>query len=426
MRELKKGFQGPEYYRWYDWAFKYAASYNFLLGKRDGYFGTQEDAFVREMQRRLGNMVIDGIFGDRMAAKVGYIWGGDAKPPVVAARRKIWIWTSPGSGATGDVGPSHDLGDRCRDILKLNHQWVYFQKGGYLGFLGGDPTFSYVEVTWDQCKSIEWLWDNNSDVQEAMQKGAELANTMFPRVGVNNLADDQLLAIAKQLVFEGHLSGYSQSADGTEDALEWLCGDPGFVHPGDATRTPSVAPYRLIRHCIKLVVQFGNPSTKGTGIARKVRPAWLDAKIRNVNYDNDFYAVALDNIRPAFYAIIVEADMSLPFFVHVMKIGLKVMTPLVSVFGGILGPLGPIIVAGMTGLGALTPLLGGLMGQASASDEKVDADLEKMLSVTGLINDVPDIIGLIGALPGLQAHGNYPFDPVMMDKAFAFIASFKR
>ncbi len=67
------------------------------------------------------------------------------------------------------------------------------------------------------------------------------------------------------------------------------------------------------------------------------------------------------------------------------------------------------------------------MGQAqSAGDEEVDRKLIEMLSVTGLIKNLPGLIGLIGALPGLQAHGGYPFDPVMMDRAYDIIAGFRR
>jgi hypothetical protein len=220
----------------------------------------------------------------------------------------------------------------------------------------------------------------------------------------------------------------SNSADGTEDALEILFGDGGFIHPGDPTRTPSApGKYRHLRDRINGVVQFGNPSTKGTGIANKVRPAWLDAKIRNVNYANDFYAVAPDEIRRNFYAIIVQADLSLPFFVHVLKIAGPIILQTIPIFGGFLGPLAPLAIAGVTGLNAFLPLLTGLMGQAqSAGDEEVDRKLIDMLSVTGLIKNIPGLIGLIAALPGLQAHGGYPFDPVMMDRAYGHIAGFRR
>jgi hypothetical protein len=427
MPELKIGSQGAEVFRFYDFMQRYAKDYAFLLGKRDGYFGADEKRFVQELQKR-AHIVIDGVFGDRTANAVGYRWTGTTTPPVVIARRKIWLWNFPGSGANFDQGPSFQLGQRVKDVLKLNPQPVYFQKGGYLGLLGGDSKFSYVEVTFDQYKSLNWLWDNNADVQEAMSQARAAATRLFPAKSEEDLTDAELVLIAKDIEFEGHLSGYSQSADGLEDALEILLGDGGFIHPGDPGALPNYpGEYRLIRHCIKLVVQFGNPATKNTGIANKRRPAWLDKKIRNVNYANDFYAVAPDEIRRRMYAIIIKAESELPFFVRVMKIAIKVLTPVISVFGGILGPLGPVVIAGMAGISALSGLLGGFMGQAaSAADEEVDRQIEEMFSITGLISNIPGMFALLGALPGLQAHGGYEFDPVKMDEAFNHIAGFRR
>jgi hypothetical protein len=43
------------------------------------------------------------------------------------------------------------------------------------------------------------------------------------------------------------------------------------------------------------------------------------------------------------------------------------------------------------------------MGQAqSAGDEEVDRKLIEMLSVTGLIKNIPGLIGLVAALPGCR------------------------
>jgi hypothetical protein len=306
---------------------------------------------------------------------------GSPAPAPTAAHRPIWIYTAPGSGAPWNVGPSFDLGNRCRDVLHINHQPVGYPIGGYLGFMGGDPTYSYNDVIGFEGAELERLIAACPDLND-------------PNV-------------------EFWFSGYSQSADGMEDALVRLFGDGGrFEH---------------LRDRINGVVQFGNPSTKGTGIARKVRPAWLDAKIRNNNYDNDFYAVATDDIRPAFYAIIIEADMELPFFIHVLKVGMGVILNTVPIFGGLLGPLAAPLLAGMSGLNGMLPLLTGLMGTAnSTADEAVDKKLTDMLSATGLIKNIPGLIALIGALPGLQAHGGYAMDPVMMNRAYDTIAGFRR
>lgn len=396
---LRKGSQGPEVKLLAEVAVRRFASYAKEFDgsplKADGYFGLGEEAFVRNWQGR-SKLPVTGILSEAqylsIIGKGGPQNGGGT---VVIGRRKIWMITAPGSGANWDQGPSFQLGLRVERELKINHQPLYFQKGGYLGFMGGDPKFSYVDVTWDQYLSLKHNLEQNPDINDP--------------------------------AFELWLSGYSQSADGMEDAVEMLFGDGGFVHPGDPTQTPAApGPYRHLRSRINGVIQFGNPSTERTGIARKVRPPWLAALIRNVNYPNDFYAVATDSIRPPMYAVIIKAEMELPFFVHVMKIAMKVIAGMVPIFGGILGPLGPTVVAGMAGISALTPMLGGLMGQASAADEQVDRDLEEMFSITGLIKNVPAIISLVGALPGLQAHGGYEFDPAMMQRSYDVVAGYRR
>ncbi|MDP7703167.1 peptidoglycan-binding protein [Mycobacterium sp. TY815] len=401
MPELKIGSQGAEVLRFYDYFTRWAKSYANLLGKRDGYYGNDEARFTSELQRRLG-LPITGRFGDVEANRTGYRWTGTATPPPAPVYRKIWLYSAPGSGGNWDQGPSFDLGNRCKDVLHINHQPISFQKGGYLGFMGGDPTYSYVDVTYDQYKSLEWLLDHNPDIND-------------PDV-------------------ELWFSGYSQSADGMEDALEILFGDGGFRIPKTG-EVVGPGKYRHLRSRINGLVQFGNPSTKGTGIARKVRPAWLDALVRNVNYDNDFYAVALDAIRPPMYAIIVQAEMELPFFVHVLRLAARIIPdwltflPIGGMLGGIGGAFGPVAqlsVGAMTGLGG-NPALGQLMGMAGgAGDTKVDDDLYNLLKPTGVLSNIPGLSTLIGALPGLQAHGNYPFDPVMMDRAYDHIAGFRR
>lgn len=361
-------------------------------------FGPQAQKWQKEYERRTGQPQ-DGIASEQDLEKLGLVF----------AHRPIWIYTAPGSGADWWLGPSFDLGERCKNVLHLNHQPLSFRKGGYLGLLGGDPSFSYVEVTYDQYKSLEYNLDNNPDIHD-------------PNV-------------------ELWFSGYSQSADGMEDALEVLFGDGGFIHPGDPTQTPSPpGKYRHLRSRINGLIQFGNPSTKGTGIARKVRPAWLDALVRNVNYPNDFYAVATDAIRPPMYAIIVQAEMELPFFVHVLRLAARIIPDWLTFLplgglggllggagaGGAFGPLAQLSVGAMTGL-AGNPALGQLMGMAGvAADKKVDDDLYNLLKPTGVLSNIPGLIALVGALPGLQAHGGYPFDPVMMDRAYDHIAGFRR
>lgn len=391
MPELKIGYQGAEYYPWYDWAKKNYASYAFLLGARDGYYGSHEAAFTREMQRRLG-IVIDGVFGDRTADEAGYKWPGLANPPVVHQRRPIWFYSCPGSGADFWLGPSHDVGEMVcgrafnepnRQSLNINHQPVAFQKGGYLGLMGGDPKYSYLEVIADQKASIRWLLQNNPDVTKAMTARRSNAGAV----------------VDVELWF----SGYSQSADGLCDAILDLFGEDGEFY--------------LIRDRINGLICFGNPATPVTGIARKVFPAWLNRLVFNINTKDDFYAVATDDIRPAFYAEIIQAEMELPFFVHLLRIAvpiiLKWAATLIPIFGPLLGGFGPMVqlalgtLNGLQGLGN-NPLLGNLLGQAGGGrDLATTKRIEDILSPTGVFENIGGLIGLIGALPGLQSHGSY-------------------
>lgn len=379
--------RGDDVTHWQRWAVKYAPAYAFLLGAVDGYYGQSDAAYTREMQRRLG-LVQDGVFGPVTAGRVGY--AGATPTP---ARRPIWYYSCPGSGADYWMGPSHDVGQMVcgsgfnepnRQSLNINHQPVSFQKGGYLGLLGGDPKYSYLEVIADQKASIRWLLQNNPDVQRALsvRRGASPA-----------------APVDVELWF----SGYSQSADGLCEAILDLFGDDGE--------------FRLLRDRINGLVCFGNPATPITGIARKTFPAWLNALIRNINARDDFYAVAKDDIRPAFYAEIIKAEMELPFFVHVLRIAVPIILQWAATFLPFLGPLlggfGPMVqlglgmINGLQGLGN-NPALAGLMGQAgSARDLATTKHVEDILSPKGFLQNIPGLITLLGALPGLLSHGSY-------------------
>ena len=348
--------RGDDVTHWQKWARGYAKSYADLMGPVDGYYGDSDATFTREMQRRL-DLPQTGIFDETTAGRVGYAG------MKVAPRRKIWIYTAPGSGADWWVGPSFELGEWCKKVLHLNHQPIGFPKGGYLGLMGGDPTFSYNEVIAAEGMELERLLAANPDIDDPD--------------------------------FEVWFSGYSQSADGMEDALVRLFGDGGK--------------YAHLRGRINGVIQFGNPSKKDTGIARKQRPQWLYDLVINVTTKGDFYAEVpvADKIRPAFYAIIVQAEMELPFFVHVLRVAVPVILSYTPVMG-LFGPLGQLAVAAVTGLNAAMPLLGKMFGQAGApGDEKVDQDLIRLLTPQGVLTNIPGLIGLVAALPGLQAHGEY-------------------
>lgn len=306
-----------------------------------------------------GSFRTDGIANAAFQKRVGAVVNPSPPQP---AYRKIWFYSAPGSGAPWWVGPSFEVGQWCKSVLHINHQPVGFPIGGYMGMLGGDPGLSYNEVIGFEGAELERLIAACPDLND-------------PNV-------------------EFWFSGYSQSADGLEDALVRLFGDGGrFAH---------------LRARINGVIQFGNPSKRTTGIARKVRPEWLYALVHNLNHPTDFYAEADDEIRPLFYAEIVQAETSLPFFVHVMKIALPV-------------------VAGLPFIGALIApvmaLAGPLMGLIDGPDEPVDAKLEQLLTVQGVLTNLPALFKLLGALPGIAAHGDFGS---LVPPACDIVASFRR
>ncbi|MFA5707951.1 peptidoglycan-binding domain-containing protein [Mycolicibacterium sp.] len=387
MPELRLGYQGPLYDPWYDWATRYAASYAFLLGAKDGYYGADEAAFTREMQRRLG-LVQDGIFGDRLASAVGYTWPGAATPPVVETRRPIWFYSNPGSGAGWDIGPGFVVGEMVagkrwnhpgRQSLRINHQPVGSIIGGYLGLMGGDPKHSYLDVIADQKREIARLLRVNPDVIAALHARES----------------DPTAAVAVELWFQG----YSQKADGVLEAVAELFGDGGE--------------FAVIRDRINGVIVHGNPAAPGTGIARKTFPAWLDAITHNINTDDDFYAVARDRIRPLFYEWFIRAETELPFVVYTAQIILPALLRLVAPFLAGAGGLGnPMIVTAATqaismATGVGGGLLSGIVGQVTQTNEKPNPDLIELLSVQGVLTHLGDLIELVRALPGLQSHGAY-------------------
>jgi hypothetical protein len=362
--------RGDDVTHWQHWARDYAESYANLMGPVDGYYGNSDAEFTREMQRRLvasGHAIpITGVFDEATAAAVGYA-GITAAP-----RRKIWIYTAPGSGADWWVGPAFELGEWCKKVLKLNHQPIGYAKGGYLGLMGGPPDLSYLDVTASIGAELARLLRANPDVIEAMAAR---------RIDPNARVDVELW-----------FSGYSQSADGIEDALEELFGDGGE--------------FELIRDRINGVLQFGNPSKDKTGIARKTRAAWLRALIRNITTKGDFYAEVADEIRPLFYEWFIRAETELPFVVYSAQIILPALLNLVAPFvGGLASPLAGPVLAGITGASA--SVLGTVISGVLGAKDQPNPKLIELLSVRGVLTNIPQLVVLLAALPGLQAHGEY-------------------
>lgn len=380
MPELKIGYQGPLYNPWYDWATKNYPAYAFLLGARDGYYGADEARFTREMQRRLG-IVQDGIFGDRTAAAVGYV-GGQGRPLEVEKRRPIWFYSHPGSGANWDQGPGFVVGEMVagkrwnlpgRESLRINHQPVGSIIGGYMGLMGGDPKYSYLDVLQDQLREQAKLLRENLDVTRAM--AARRANPQA------------------QVDVELWFQGYSQKGDGILEAVKDLFGDGGE--------------FAVLRDRINGVIVHGNPATPVTGIARKTFPDWLNKLTTTINTKDDFYGVAKDRVRPLFYEWFIRAETEVPFVVYSAQIIIPALVNLLlpGLGGGLLTGAATAVVAGASG--ADPNVVGTIVNQVNTTRQKPNPDLIELLSIKGILTHLPDLIGLMAALPGLQSHGAY-------------------
>lgn len=260
-----------------------------------------------------------------------------------------------------------------RESLRINHQPVGFIKGGYLGLLGGDPKFSYLEVIADQKHSLTRLLRDNPDVN----------------VALNARKSDLSARVDVELWF----SGYSQSADGLLEAVKELFGDGGE--------------FASIRDRINGLILFGNPATPSTGIARKTFPNWINQLTRNINTSNDFYAVAKDDIRPLFYEWFIRAETELPFVVYCAQIILPAIARLMKDLGPLTGPFFPLLLAGATGLSGFLPLLSLMVGGVTGATSKPNPELIELLSVRGILTNLDDLMKLLVALPGLQTHGAY-------------------
>lgn len=335
---LKVGSNGQAVTAWQQW---FNRAYKSYAPPVDGYFGYADRDAVRILQSRLG-LPVNGEFDERTAIAAKYVKG----TPV--AHRPIWMFTAPGSGVPGNVGPPFLVGEDCRNILHLNHQWLGYPIGGYLGLIGGDPAFSYIDVGGFQ----------KAEMYRQLRACPDLSHP----------------ALELWYVF------YSQSADNGLEAIKEMFGDGGeFAH---------------LRSRINGIICFGNPATQGTGIARKVFPDWLNRLTRNVNHDNDFYAVANDKIRPLFYEWFVKADTDVPFVVYCAQI-------ILPAIANLLPGIGMVISAPLSMLLSVIP--GGTAGASAPPNPK----LIELLSIQGLLTSLPDLVGLITALPGLQSHGMY-------------------
>lgn len=342
-------------------------------------FGARAVAWQEEYERRTGQTV-DGIVSDQDLA--------DLK--IVLPHRPIWIYSGPGSGVPWNIGPPFDIGEWAKRVLNINHQPVGTDIGGYMGLMGGDPANSYNDIIGQEATEIERLLDLNPDVQAAMA-----ARRIDPQAKVD---------------VELWFTAYSQSADGFKRAVNKLFGDGGK--------------YQLIRDRINGLLLCGDPSRQpgktkvgnnpvGCGIARWVAPAWLEALTWSITVETpapDFYAACDDEIRPLFYAWFVKANSKLPFFVYTGQIIIPALLNFVAPFLGggmsaLKSPLAVPLLAGASGAPAnvISTLLGGVAGSTEAPDPK----LIQLLSIQGILTNLPAMLKLLMDLPGIAAHGDY-------------------
>lgn len=338
-------------------------------------YGPRAVSWQKEYERRTGQKT-DGVVSDQDLL--------DLK--IVRPHRPIWIYSAPGSGAPWWLGPAFDTGEWAKNVLNLNHQPIGYDIGGYLGLMGGDPKLSYNDVIGQLDAEFERLLDVNPDVQRAIT--ARRAN---PKAAVD---------------VEIWGSAYSQSADGLKKSFTRLFGPGGK--------------YELLRDRINGLLLFGDPTRQpgrtkpgntppGWGIARWTAPAWLEALTWSITVQNDFYAACDDEIRPLFYTWFIRAETELPFVIYTGQIIIPALLNLVAPFlGGLAGlgsPLAVPILAGATGVtpGLLSPIIGGITGTAEGPDPK----LIEFLSVKGVLTNLPALLKLMSALPGIAAHGDY-------------------
>ena len=333
-------------------------------------FGQRAVEWQKEYESRTGQEQ-DGIVSDQDLLELH----------VVRPHRPIWCYSAPGSGAPWWMGPPFDLGEWCKQVLNLNHQPIGYPIGGYMGLMGGDPSFSYIDVVNALSAELERLISINPDMND------------------HNV--------------EFWFFGYSQSADALKQAVDKLFGVGGR--------------FEVLRPRINGLVLFGDPARRpgptkvgnnpvGRGIAQnRTFPQWLEDLVWDIVNETptpDFYAAVTDKIRPLFYEWFVKAETELPFVVYSAQIIIPALLNAVAPFlgalpglAGLASPLAAPILAQASGVPV--SMMSGLLGAVTASTEKPNPELIKLLSLQGILTSIPDLIALLGALPGIGVHGDY-------------------
>lgn len=324
--------------------------------------------------------------------------GGGANPPPPALVTNTHFVSSPGSGADWWVGPAFEVGERLK-ARGVRHWPLGYPKGGYLGLMGGDSRQSYIDTI--HLEDVE----NERRIREDIlpQYGLRLLPT-------EPIDADQVAQLPRD--FRLLLSGYSQSADGIIRSAARLFGDGGI--------------FELLRPNLKGVLAFGNPARqggatrygrtpRGNGISGYIAAPWLAARIIDVVTETptapDFYACCTSPIARMVYEVVIHAETELPFVVYLAKIAVPALLNLLT--GGLFGGIGGAglsiaavpLLAGVTHMdgAALTPIVNMALG----GGDDPPPELIRLLSAQGLLTSLPELIGLLIALPGIQTHGEY-------------------
>ncbi|QGH75298.1 lysin B [Mycobacterium phage Quesadilla] len=337
---------------------------------------------------------------------------GGANPPPPHLVTDSHFLSAPGSGVDWWVGPPFNMGEWLKDNAGVHHWPCGYPKGGYLGLMGGDSGQSYIDTI----------------ALEAVEFERRIREDILPGYGVKlqpgqAITDAQVASLPAS--FKLMPCGYSQSADGIIQACAKLFGEGGV--------------FEALRPKLVGIVAFGNPARqggptrygrnpKGKGISGYVAPPWLAALIIDIVTETptapDFYACNTSEIAAIAYDIVVRAETQLPFIVYLGKVIIPTLLKVVTGAGGLLGGGGGGLFGGLSGLlgnAATIPLLSGLTGlsggqlvpivnAAQTDDGEADAVAARIaakLSLMGIVMAVPELIGLLMALPGIQTHGLY-------------------
>lgn len=338
--------------------------------KDDRYFGSSELRVHNEWQGRMKRPIRNtGIICT--AEEYDFIVNKVPFPTLPQGLGKVWLYGAAGTGGQWNQGPQHDSAEWLRGFLGVNYQGIGYPAGGFLGLMGGDPKTSYldsIDNLYHELKRLLWLNPHLND------PGLEL-----------------------------WFFGYSQSADGIKRAVLRLFGEDGeFAH---------------LRGKIKGLILFGDPTrasgpTKignnpvGWGISRWDAPEWIDKLSWSITTHNDLYACTTDDtLVKYFYPWFIRAETELPFVVYSAKIIVPAILSFFTILGGIFGSATLPVLQGVTGLA--TPFLNLILGMIAQNGEDPDPELVRLLTVGGILSNLPQLVKTLVALQGIQTHGEY-------------------